>query len=123
MTSSPLLSQTHSSDSTLIAVPRHTLQKALVIKAQYELCDAELILVKDKVSLLEKKIELKDSQIVNLNTIVKNTESIIIEKDNIIAIKESEIKVLKSEKRKKYFSGLATGGSIGIVAMTLLFLL
>ena len=68
MTSSHLLSQTHSSDSTLIAVPRHTLEKALVIKAKYELCDAELILVKDKVVLLEKKIELKDSQIVLLTS-------------------------------------------------------
>jgi len=123
MTSSPLLSQTHSSDSTLIAVPRHALEKALVIKAKYELCDAELLLVKDKVVLLEKKIELKDSQLVNLNTIVKNTESIIVEKDKIIGLKESEIKVLKSEKRKKYFSGLATGSSVGVLAMALLFLL
>ena len=58
ITTLPTLSQTLSTESNLIAVPRTTLEKALKVKAERDLCVEELRLTQQKVVLYSKSIDL-----------------------------------------------------------------
>jgi hypothetical protein len=122
MMSLPLLSQTLSSDTTIV-VPKQAVKNALIMKGQFDTCSAVLQITQEKILLLEDKSNKQGQLILNLNQIITNKDGVIAEKDKLITLKEEQIQVLKKEKRSKFWSGLGLGGSIGVGLMAILFVL
>ena len=105
----PTLSQTLLTEPNLISVPRASLEKALKVKVQYELCVNELKLTQDKVDLYTKSIGLYKVEVENLTKVLNSKDLVIVEKDKIISLKENEITVLKKQKSSKMWQGLILG--------------
>ena len=122
MMSLPLLSQTLSSDSTIV-VPKQAVKNALIMKGNLDTCSVVLQITQEKVVLLEEKANKQNQLILNLNQVITNKDGVIVEKDNIIKLKEEQIVVLKKEKRSKFWSGVGIGGSVGVALMAILFVL
>ena len=122
MTSFPLLSQTLSSDSTIV-VPKQAVKNALIMKSQFDTCSMVLKITQEKVQLLEDKSNKQEQLILNLNDVIVNKDTIIAEKVNIIDLKEDEISTLKKQKRKKFWSGILTGFTTGASVVVVLLLL
>lgn len=120
ITTLPTLSQTLSTESNLIAVPRATLEKALKVKAERDLCVEELRLTQQKVVLYSKSIDLYKVEVENLNKIITSKDLVIVEKNKVISLKEDQIKVLKREKSSKMWQGLLIGFAGGAATVTLL---
>lgn len=116
----PTLSQTLSTEPNLIAVPRATLEKALKVKAERDLCVEELRLTQGKVVLYSKSIDLYKVEVENLNKIITSKDLVIVEKNKVISLKEDQIKVLKREKSSKMWQGLLIGFAGGAATFTLL---
>lgn len=116
----PTLSQTLSTESNLIAVPRATLEKALKVKAERDLCVEELRLTQEKVVLYSKSIDLYKVEVENLNKIITSKDLVIVEKNKVISLKEDQIKVLQKEKSSKMWQGLMLGFAGGAATVTLL---
>lgn len=116
----PTLSQTLSTESNLIAVPRTTLEKALKVKAERDLCVEELRLTQEKVVLYSKSIDLYKVEVENLNKIITSKDLVIVEKNKVISLKEDQIKVLQKEKSSKMWQGLLVGFAGGAATVTLL---
>jgi hypothetical protein len=116
----PTLSQTLSTEPNLIAVPRATLEKALKVKAERDLCVEELQLTQGKVVLYSKSIDLYKVEVENLNKIITSKDLVIVEKNKVISLKEDQIKVLKREKSSKMWQGLLIGFAGGAATVTLL---
>ena len=123
ITTLPTLSQTLSTESNLIAVPRATLEKALKVKAERDLCVEELRLTQQKVVLYSKSIDLYKVEVENLNKIITSKDLVIVEKNKVISLKEDQIKVLQKEKSSKMWQGLLVGFAGGAATFTLLFAL
>jgi len=120
ITTLPTLSQTLSTESNLIAVPRATLEKALKVKAERDLCVEELRLTQQKVVLYSKSIDLYKVEVENLNKIITSKDLVIVEKNKVISLKEDQIKVLQKEKSSKMWQGLLVGFAGGAATVTLL---
>lgn len=120
ITTLPTLSQTLSTESNLIAVPRATLEKALKVKAERDLCVEELRLTQEKVVLYSKSIDLYKVEVENLNKIITSKDLVIVEKNKVISLKEDQIKVLQKEKSSKMWQGLLVGFAGGAATVTLL---
>ena len=120
ITTLPTLSQTLSTESNLIAVPRATLEKALKVKAERDLCVEELRLTQQKVVLYSKSIDLSKVEVENLNKIITSKDLVIVEKNKVISLKEDQIKVLQKEKSSKMWQGLLVGFAGGAATVTLL---
>ena len=120
ITTLPTLSQTLSTESNLIAVPRATLEKALKVKAERDLCVEELRLTQQKVVLYSKSIDLYKVEVENLNKIITSKDLVIVEKNKVISLKEDQIKVLQKEKSSKMWQGLMLGFAGGAATVTLL---
>ena len=120
ITTLPTLSQTLSTESNLIAVPRATLEKALKVKAERDLCIEELRLTQQKVVLYSKSIDLYKVEVENLNKIITSKDLVIVEKNKVISLKEDQIKVLQKEKSSKMWQGLLVGFAGGAATVTLL---
>ena len=120
ITTLPTLSQTLSTESNLIAVPRATLEKALKVKAERDLCVEELRLTQEKVVLYSKSIDLYKVEVENLNKIITSKDLVIVEKNKVISLKEDQIKVLQKEKSSKMWQGLLIGFAGGAATVTLL---
>ena len=120
ITTLPTLSQTLSTESNLIAVPRATLEKALKVKAERDLCVEELRLTQEKVVLYSKSIDLYKVEVENLNKIITSKDLVIVEKNKVISLKEDQIKVLQKEKSSKMWQGLMLGFAGGAATVTLL---
>ena len=120
ITTLPTLSQTLSTESNLIAVPRATLEKALKVKAERDLCVEELRLTQQKVVLYSKSIDLYKVEVENLNKIITSKDLVIVEKNKVISLKEDQIKVLQKEKSSKMWQGLMLGFAGGAATFTLL---
>ena len=120
ITTLPTLSQTLSTESNLIAVPRATLEKALKVKAERDLCVEELRLTQEKVVLYSKSIDLYKVEVENLNKIITPKDLVIVEKNKVISLKEDQIKVLQKEKSSKMWQGLLVGFAGGAATVTLL---
>jgi len=120
ITTLPTLSQTLSTEPNLIAVPRATLEKALKVKAERDLCVEELRLTQEKVVLYSKSIDLYKVEVENLNKVITSKDLVIVEKNKIISLKEDQIKVLKREKSSKMWQGLMLGFAGGAATVTLL---
>jgi len=119
MMSSPLLSQTLSSD-TLIAVPRIAVKNAIIVKGEFNICKEELKITQEKVVLLEDKSNKQNQLIINLNNIINTKDGIIAEKNNIIVLKEEQITILKKQKSAKIRQGLLIGFAGGAATVALL---
>lgn len=120
ITTLPTLSQTLSTESNLIAVPRATLEKALKVKAERDLCVEELRLTQQKVVLYSKSIDLYKVEVENLNKVITSKDLVIVEKNKVISLKEDQIKVLQKEKSSKMWQGLLVGFAGGAATVTLL---
>ena len=120
ITTLPTLSQTLSTESNLIAVPRATLEKALKVKAERDLCVEELRLTQQKVVLYSKSIDLYKVEVENLNKIITSKDLVVVEKNKVISLKEDQIKVLQKEKSSKMWQGLMLGFAGGAATVTLL---
>lgn len=120
ITTLPTLSQTLSTESNLIAVPRATLEKALKVKAERDLCVEELRLTQEKVVLYSKSIDLYKVEVENLNKVITSKDLVIVQKNKIISLKEDQIKVLQKEKSSKMWQGLLVGFAGGAATVTLL---
>lgn len=120
ITTLPTLSQTLSTESNLIAVPRAALENALKVKAERDLCVNELRLTQEKVVLYSKSIDLYKVEVENLNKVITSKDLVIVEKNKIISLKEDQIKVLKREKSSKMWQGLMLGFAGGAATVTLL---
>lgn len=108
MTSFPLLSQTLSSDSTIV-VPKKAVKNALIMKSQFDTCSMVLKITEEKVVLLEDKTKKQEQLILNLNDVIINKDTIISQNENIIILKDEEISVLKKQKKQKFWNGVLTG--------------
>ena len=120
ITTLPTLSQTLSTESNLIAVPRATLEKALKVKAERDLCVEELRLTQEKVVLYSKSIDLYKVEVENLNKIITSKDLVVVEKNKVISLKEDQIKILQKEKSSKMWQGLMLGFAGGAATVTLL---
>ena len=85
MMSLPLLSQTLSSDSTIV-VPKQAVKNALIMKGNLDTCSVVLQITQEKVVLLEEKANKQNQLILNLNQVITNKDGVIVEKDNIIKL-------------------------------------
>lgn len=117
-----MLSQTLSTEPNLIAVPRASLEKALKVKAERDLCVEELRLTQEKVDLYAKSIGLYKVEVDNLNKVISTKDLVIVEKNKIISLKENEITVLKKQKSSKMWQGLVMG-FVGGATLSLVFAL
>lgn len=117
----PTLSQTLLTEPNLISVPRASIEKALKVKVEYELCVKELKLTQDKVLLYSNSTDLYKLEIENLTKVLNSKDLVIVEKDKILNLKEDQIKTLKKEKSSKIKQGLLIGFVSGIVTFTLAF--
>jgi uncharacterized coiled-coil protein SlyX len=122
MTSFPLLSQTLSSDSTIV-VPKQAVKNALIMKSQFDTCSMVLKITEEKVVLLEDKTKKQEQLILNLNDVIINKDTIISQNENIIILKDEEISVLKKQKRQKFWNGVLTGVVTGVSVVAVLVLL
>lgn len=122
MMTSSLLSQTLSTDS-LIAVPRESVKRALVVKSQFDVCQDELRTTQELVSLQGDKIELQSQQLANFSVALQSKDQIIQQKDNLIELKDGQIKTLKKQKRGQFWNGLFLGGAGGAALIAVLFVL
>jgi uncharacterized coiled-coil protein SlyX len=122
MTSFPLLSQTLSSDSTIV-VPKQAVKNALIMKSQFDTCSMVLKITEEKVVLLEDKKKKQEQLILNLNDVIINKDTIISQNENIIILKDEEISVLKKQKRQKFWNGVLTGVVTGVSVVAVLVLL
>lgn len=121
-TTLPTLSQTLSTEPNLIAVPRASLEKALKVKAERDLCVEELRLTQEKIDLYAKSIGLYKVEVENLNKVISTKDLVIVEKNKIISLKENEITVLKKQKSSKMWQGLVFG-FVGGATLSLVFAL
>lgn len=117
----PTLSQKLLTEPNLISVPRASLEKALKVKVEYELCVKELKLTQDKVLLCSNSTDLYKLEIENLTKVLNSKDLIIVETNKTLNLKEDQIKTLKKEKSSKLKQGLLIGFVSGIVTFTLAF--
>ena len=116
----PLLasSQTLSSD-TLCSVPCYTLKNALVVKAEKELLQDQMLVARDSISILSNIVLNQDSLILTQDSTIvlyKANEERYVEmlgnKDQIIGVKEKQIQKAKNKA--------LTGWAVAILNGTLL---
>ena len=101
----PLLasSQTLSSD-TLCSVPCYTLKNALIVKAEKELLQDQMLVARDSISILSNIVNTQNDLIVNRDSVISlqlenevRYKEMLGNKDQIIEVKEKQVRKAKGK--------------------------
>ncbi len=114
-------SQTVLNDTNCV-VPCATLKNALIMRSDYKLTQAKLLVARDTISILTKKGLEQDSIILDYSNLVVRKDSIIQLKSSVIVERESEIKDLNKNitTLKNQRNGAIIGGGVLVILTIIL---